>query len=142
MTQQTNTHARRGDERQRGNALHEEATTLAENQTDWARLEAMTDEEALQNALDDPDGLPLTPELRSRLRRVPNPKAIRLALGLSQEAFARRFEIAVGTLRDWEQGAHIPDSAAKAYLRVIEADPDAVVQALAKGRRGPISRSG
>jgi len=142
MTQQTNTHARRGDERQRGNALHEEATTLAENQTDWARLEAMTDEEALQNALDDPDSQPLTPELRSRLRRVPNPKAIRLALGLSQEAFARRFEIAVGTLRDWEQGAHIPDSAAKAYLRGIEADPDAVVQALAKGRRGPISRSG
>jgi putative transcriptional regulator len=100
-----------------------------ENQTDWARLEAMTDEEALQNALDDPDSQPLTPDQRSRLRRVPNPKAIRLAMGLSQEAFARRFEIAVGMLRDWEQRAHIPDSTAKAYLRVIEADPDAVVQA-------------
>src|ERR687894_121732 len=69
MTQQTTTHARHGDERQSGNAL---------------------DEEALQNALDDPDSQPLTPELRSRLRRVPNPKAIRLAMGLSQEAFARR----------------------------------------------------
>src|SRR4051812_30484644 len=117
------------------------APHLAEHQTDWARLEAMTDEEALQNALDDPDSLPLTIEQLSRLRRVPNPKAIRLAMGLSQEAFARRFEIAVGTLRDWEQGAHIPDSTAKAYLRVIEADPDAVVQALAKGRRGHMSRS-
>jgi putative transcriptional regulator len=63
-------------------------------------------------------------------------------MGLSQEAFARRFEIPVGTLRDWEQSAHIPDSAAKAYLRVIEADPDAVVQALAKGRRGHMSHSG
>jgi putative transcriptional regulator len=146
MTQQTTTHARHGDERQSGNTLHEEANALAETQTDWARLEAMTDEEALQNALDDPDSQPLTPELRSRLRRVPNPKAIRLAMGLSQEAFARRFEIAVGTLRDWEQGAHIPDSAipdsaAKAYLRVIEADPDAVVQALARGRRGQIPHS-
>ena len=40
----------------------------------------------------------------SRLRCVPNPKAIRLAMGLTQEALARRFEIAVGTLRDWEQG--------------------------------------
>ena len=117
------------------------APHLAENQTDWARLEAMTDEEALQNALDDPDSLPLTIEQLSRLRRVPNPKAIRLAMGLSQEAFARRFEIAVETLRDGEQGAHIPDSTANAYLRVIEADPEAVVQALAKGRRGHISHS-
>jgi putative transcriptional regulator len=142
MTRQTTTHARHGDERQSGNALYEEATALAETQTDWARLEAMADEEALQNALNDPDSLPLTIEQLSRLRRVPNPKAIRIAMGLSQEAFARRFEIAVGTLRDWEQGAHIPDSAAKAYLRVIEADPEAVVQALAKGRRGQISHSG
>jgi len=98
----------------------------------------MTGEEALQNALNDPDSLPLTPEQRSRLRRVPNPKAIRLAMGLTQEAFAHRFEIAVGTLRDWEQGAHIPDSTAKAYLRVIEADPEAVVRALAKGERGSL----
>ena len=142
MTRRTTTRVRQRDERQSENALHEEATSLVEPQTDWARLEAMTDEEALQNALDDPDSQPLTPELRSRLRRVPNPKAIRLAMGLSQEAFARRFEIAVGTLRDWEQGAHIPDSTAKAYLRVIEADPDAVVQALARGRRGHMSHSG
>jgi putative transcriptional regulator len=142
MTKQTTTQVRQHDEDWSENTLHEEATALADPQTDWARLEAMTDEEALQNALDDPDSQPLTPELRSRLRRVPNPKAIRLAMGLSQEAFARRFEIAVGTLRDWEQGAHIPDSAAKAYLRVIEADPDAVVQALARGRRDRVSQPG
>ena len=142
MTKQTTTQVRHGDERQSGTVRHEDASSLAESQTDWARLEAMTDDEALQNALDDPDSQPLTPDQRSRLRRVPNPKAIRLAMGLSQEAFARRFEIAVGTLRDWEQGAHIPDSTAKAYLRVIEADPDAVVQALARGQRGHVSHSG
>ena len=139
MTRQTTTQSRHDEERQSGDVPREEASSLAVTQTDWARLEAMTDEEALQNALDDPDSQPLTPEQRSRLRRVPNPKAIRLAMGLSQEAFARRFEIAVGTLRDWEQGAHIPDSTAKAYLRVIEADPDAVVQALARSRRGHVS---
>jgi putative transcriptional regulator len=142
MTRQTTSQARQHDERPSESTLHDGVTALAETQTDWARLEAMTDEEALQNALDDPDSQPLTPEQRSRLRRVPNPKAIRLAMGLSQQAFARRFEIAVGTLRDWEQGAHIPDSAAKAYLRVIEADPDAVVQALARGRRRHVSHSG
>ena len=52
-------------------------------------------------------------------------------MNLTQEAFARRFEIALGTLRDWEQGVRLPDSTAKAYLRVIERNPDAVVQALA-----------
>ena len=107
----------------------------AETQIDWTRLEAMTGEEALQNALNDPDSLPLTPEQLSRLRRVPNPHAIRNQMGLTQEQFARRFEIALGTLRDWEQGVRIPDSTAKAYLRVIAADPDAVVAALAVGTK-------
>jgi putative transcriptional regulator len=69
------------------------------------------------------------------LRRAPNPQAIRASLGLTQEAFARRFEIALGTLRDWEQGVRIPDSTAKAYLRVIEANPEAVVAALQRRPR-------
>jgi putative transcriptional regulator len=105
--------------------------SLPEGQTDWARLEAMTPEEALQNALDDPDSQPLTPEQRTRLRRVPDPRRIRLAMNLTQEAFARRFEIALGTLRNWEQCARIPDSTAKSYLRVIERNPEAVIEALA-----------
>jgi putative transcriptional regulator len=140
MTRQTTTRPRHGDERGGKDSLHEESS-LPEIQTDWARLEAMTGEEALQNALDDPDSLPLMPEQRSKLRPVPNPQAIRLDMGLTQEAFARRFEIALGTLRDWEQGAHIPDSTAKAYLRVIEANPEAVVQALSLRPREHGSRS-
>jgi putative transcriptional regulator len=104
---------------------------LAEGETDWAALEAMTPEEAHQNALDDPDAQPLTPEQRRRFRRVPNPKEMRQRMGLTQEEFARRYEIALGTLRDWEQGARILDSTAKAYLRVIEKNPEAVAEALA-----------
>ena len=60
--------------------------------------------------------------------------SIREALGLTQREFARKFEIALGTLRDWEQGARRPDSAAKAYLRVIQQDPDAVLKALDRSR--------
>lgn len=131
MTKRTTTQAERGIERQSEDARH---GTLSETGTDWARLEAMTGEEALQNALNDPDSQPLTPEQRSRLRRVADPKRIRLGLDLTQEQFARRFEIALGTLRDWEQGVRMPDSTAKAYLRVIEADPDAIVEALSRSR--------
>ena len=105
---------------------------LAEDETDFAYLEAMTDAEALQNALDDPDAQPLTPEQLARMRRYPDPRRIRLGLDLTQEQFARRFEIALGTLRDWEQNVRIPDSTAKAYLRVIAADPEGVDRALAK----------
>jgi putative transcriptional regulator len=98
--------------------------------TDWARVDAMTDEEAYQNALDDPDNPPLTAEQLSKMRRVPDPRRLRLSLNLTQEEFARQFQIALGTLRDWEQRSRIPDSTAKAYLRVIAKNPDAVREAL------------
>jgi putative transcriptional regulator len=60
----------------------------------------------------------------------PNPKVVRHALGLSQEEFATRFRIPVGTLRDWEQGRVAPDQAARVYLTVIARIPDAVSKAL------------
>lgn len=60
-----------------------------EQQTDWAFLEAMTGEEALQNALADEDNPPLTDEQLARPRRVPNPQEIRQKLGLTQREFAR-----------------------------------------------------
>jgi len=104
-------------------------------QSDWARVDAMTEEELHQNALNDPDNPPLTSEQLARMRRVPNPQRIREALGLTQREFSRRFEIALGTLRDWEQGARRPDSTARAYLRVIEQNPEAVAEALARTYR-------
>jgi putative transcriptional regulator len=94
--------------------------------TDWTRVAALTGEQALQNALADPDNPPLTDEQLARLRRVPDPQEIRQQLGLTQREFSKQFQIALGTLRDWEQGACRPDSAAKAYLRVIAAVPDTV----------------
>jgi len=103
--------------------------------TDWARVEAMTDEEALQNALNDPDNPPLTDEQLTRMRRVPNPQQIRENLGLTQREFARQFQIALGTLRDWEQGVRRPDSTARAYLWVIEEYPDVVRDALEYPKR-------
>jgi putative transcriptional regulator len=99
-------------------------------EAEWARLLAMTDEEALQNALNDPDN----PRQLARMRRVPNPQEIRDNLGLTQREFARQFEIALGTPRDWEQRVRRPDSAAKAYLRGIQHNSDAVRAALDRSR--------
>src|SRR3984893_6639396 len=52
------------------------------------------------------------------MKRTPQARIIRRALGLSQEDFAARYHIPLGTLRDWEQGRAEPDQAARAYLRV------------------------
>lgn len=111
-------------------SLQDDLDRASEGQTDWSYLEAMTDEEAHRNAVADEDNPPLTADQLSRMRRVPNPKKIRLGLNLTQEEFARQFHIALGTLRDWEQGVRRPDSTARAYLRVIERNPEAVVEAL------------
>lgn len=96
----------------------------------WSRFDAMTDEERHAAALSDPDTQPLTPEDIKRMKRTPQVRVIRRALGLSQEEFATRFQIPLGTLRDWEQGRKDPDTAARAYLRVIGHNPTAVTEAL------------
>ena len=64
------------------------------------------------------------------MKRTPQVKLIRRALGLTQEEFAGRFHIPLGTLRDWEQGVAIPDQSTRAYLTVIARDPEAVRKAL------------
>jgi putative transcriptional regulator len=74
------------------------------------------------------------------MKRVAPVKRIRWQLGLSQEDFARRFEIPVGTIRDWEQGRSKPDRAAAAYLKVISADPTTVSRALGAATVGSTVR--
>jgi putative transcriptional regulator len=98
--------------------------------TDWERLRNMTDEEAYQNALDDPDSPPLDDDRLAKMRRVPRVKTIRRALGMTQEQFAESYHIPLGTLRDWEQGRTEPDQAARAYLQVIAKEPETVSRAL------------
>ena len=103
---------------------------MKQNHDDWSRADAMTDEEIHAAALADPDAQPLTPKRLATMRRTPQVRIIRRALGLSQEEFAARFHIPLGTLRDWEQGRKEPDTAARAYLRVIGHNPKAVTDAL------------
>jgi putative transcriptional regulator len=93
-------------------------------------LPHLTEDEINAAALTDPDNPPRTPEREKHLKRVPRVKVMRRALGLTQEEFAARFRIPLGTLRDWEQGKAEPDQAARAYLTVIARNPKAVLEAL------------
>jgi putative transcriptional regulator len=58
--------------------------------------------------------------------------AIRHRLGLSQAEFASRFGFKLDALQNWEQGRRRPEGAARAFLRVIEREPEAVQRALAE----------
>jgi putative transcriptional regulator len=75
----------------------------------------------------------MTPEQLREAKRVPRVKTLRRALGLTQEEFAARYQIPVGTLRDWEQGRTEPDQPTQAYLKIIANDPDRVQRILRTG---------
>lgn len=90
----------------------------------------MTDAEVKQSAANDPDSRPLSADDLRRLKRVPRVKTLRRALGLTQDEFAARYHIPVGTLRDWEQERSQPDQAAEAYLKAIRRDPEGVQHAV------------
>ena len=104
--------------------------TAKPSKHDWKRFDAMSEAQRHAAASRDPDATPLAPADFKRMKRTPQVKVIRRALGLTQEEFARRFHIPLGTLRDWEQGAAVPDQSARAYLTVIARDPEAVHKAL------------
>lgn len=102
-----------------------------------APLPPMTEAEIHAAALADPDAQPLTEESMARMRPVPRARTLRRALGLTQEEFAARFHIPLGTLRDWEQGRSEPDQPARAYLKVIAVDAQAVQRALEAAPQHP-----
>jgi putative transcriptional regulator len=92
---------------------------------DWKHFNMMTAAERHDAALSDPDAQPITPDNVKRIKRTPQVKVIRRALGLMA-----CFHIPLGTLRDWEQNRKEPDAAARAYLTVIARNPEAVSDAL------------
>ncbi len=60
---------------------------------------------------------------RVHVVEVPDAKAIRERLGMSQQEFACAYRIPLATLQGWEQGRRQPDATASAYLSVIASLP-------------------
>jgi putative transcriptional regulator len=57
-------------------------------------------------------------------------KAIRKKTGMSQQQFCSTFGISLGALRHWEQGLRNPRGAARVLLKVVEHNPDAVIESI------------
>ena len=98
---------------------------------DWSQFDAMTDKGRNAAAKSDRDFPRLTTVQLRQFRRRVDVRALRQKLELTQEQFAARFNLPLGTIRDWEQGTHRPDRAAQILLKIIANEPDAVVRALA-----------
>ena len=105
---------------------------LPPDRSNWDRINAMTDEEAMAAALSDPDAQPLTSEQLVRMRRVSRVKVLRQRLEMTQAEFAEAFHLPITTLRDWEQHRSTPDASARALLLAIERDPQAMRRLLAE----------
>ena len=96
---------------------------------DRARIAATTEEDIRRHQVEDgedPDApLPL-------FQPVPNVRAIRTQLGMTQEAFAKAIGVPVATVRNWEQSRTSMDPAVRSLLRVVEREPEAALRALAE----------
>lgn len=62
-------------------------------------------------------------------------KAIRRAIGMSQDMFAAEFCFSINQIRDWEQNRKRPLDANRAYLLLIRSHPDQIRRALAEVRK-------
>jgi putative transcriptional regulator len=62
---------------------------------------------------------------------VPDVRAIRRALRMSQHRFAAAYRIPLPTLKNWEQGRRAPDAPAMAYLLAIKRRPKEIMEAVA-----------
>src|SRR6516162_10297333 len=75
--------------------------------------------ESLTEACDHAEGKPSG--MRVHVVEVPDVRAIRRQLRMSQQEFARVYRIPLATLKNWEQGRRQPDAPAAAYLQMIAA---------------------
>jgi putative transcriptional regulator len=66
---------------------------------------------------------------------IPEVRAIRKRLGLSQAQFSERFHLSQRTVQQWEQRRAMPDMPARILLRAIELAPDVIARAAADIRR-------
>lgn len=102
--------------------------------TDWARIEAMTDEEIQANAESDPDSFISTDEQLERGVLGREIRLLRQGLSLTQEQFADRFGISFETVHNWERGRRWPDDTSRTLLRIIVTHPDLVARVVQDDR--------
>ena len=91
---------------------------------DWARLDAMSDDDIHAAVRSDPDAAPIRADESTGKTHRRFSKVVRHKLKLSYEAFAEAYGIPVETLQAWDRGTLELTSAEMAYLKLIEREPE------------------
>ena len=86
---------------------------------DEARMDATTEEEIEQQRLED--------AAEARMDAASYARRVRQRFGFSQAEFARRINVSLVTVRNWEQGKRSPTGPARALLRILDRAPKAVL---------------
>lgn len=90
---------------------------------DWSQVDATTEADIARQEAED--------HAAARQDAAAWARQVRQGVGLTQEAFAAQIGVPAATVRNWEQGKRLPRGPARALLRVIAAEPEAVRRALA-----------
>ena len=100
----------------------DDPSTLPAGRIDPARVDATTAVEiAAQEREDAGEAMQDMARYARRVRR---------RLGLSQTVLARRTDVPVETIRNWEQGKRCPTGAARALLRMLDKAPETALRVL------------
>ena len=84
--------------------------------------------ESLTEAVEHAEGKP--GKVREHIIEVPDVRAIRRHLRMSQNQFSAAYHIPLATLKNWEQGRRQPDAPAAAYLHAIAKRPSEIKEAM------------
>lgn len=79
----------------------------------------------------DPEDFPVSVAGLERARIGRRFRILRHRLDMSQEQFAKTYGIPLASLRQYEIARYMPPPAVRAYLKVIEAEPEVVRKAVA-----------
>ena len=61
---------------------------------------------------------------------VPDVRAVRERVHLSQQDFATRIQVSIKTLQNWEQGRRHPTGPAAALLKIVASNPEMAMKSL------------
>lgn len=95
---------------------------LQAGRIDASRVDATTEADIKRHMLED--------ELSALSDAGAYARRIRKRLGLTQVQLAKKLDVPLDTLRNWEQGKRYPTGPAKALLRILDRSPEAALAAL------------
>ena len=91
-----------------------------------------TIDKALEEVVSIKSGTTNAPRVTEVVPRTFSVYELRRNLNLSQDEFAKRYGLKVGTIRNWEQGIRSPDQSAQVLLSLIERQPDLIHELIRK----------